>query len=49
MPDYFFCMSEAISRHSSRPLPTARRSMIRLSSKKTTGSCTPSMGSNSLA
>jgi len=44
-----FCMSEAISRHLSRPLPTPRRSMIQLSWKKTTGSCTPSLGSSSLA
>jgi hypothetical protein len=44
-----FCMSEAISRRLSRPLPTTRRSMIRPSWKKTTGSCTPSLGSNSLA
>jgi hypothetical protein len=48
MPD-FFCMSDATSRHLSRPSQRARRSMILLSWRKTTGSCTPSLGSNSLA
>ena len=49
MPPESFLHRGTISKLLSRPLPTARKSMIRLSSKRTIGSCTPSLGLNSLA